>query len=371
MEFASNGAAALERMAHSPFDAIVTDMRMPGMSGAQLLEQVRLYYPQTIRFVLSGQSDRETILRTVIPAHQYLAKPCATDVLRQKLSQALALKDLLENSTVKELISQIKALPCTPDLYLQLRETLKSPACSVADVGRIIERDMAMTSKILQLVNSAFFGLGHHISNPAQAVFVLGTETVKSLVLSIGIFSQFAAGNLSQRDIDWLWKHSIATSRMSQKIAQLEGQEKQTIDDCFAAGLLHDIGKLILMTQRHFEWETIGKMAKSENITLWDAEHRVLGCSHAELGAYLLGIWGLPSAIVEAVAWHHNPSGSPVVQLSPLAVVHMADCIHAALDPCKADDSDSFDSDFLARCGLKDRVEQWTRACRTVLGETQ
>ncbi len=364
MEFAAGGAAALERMAQFPFDAIVTDMRMPEMSGAQLLEQVRLRYPRTIRFVLSGQSDRESILRAVIPAHQYLAKPCAIDELRQKLSQALALKDLLENSTIKELVSQIKALPCMPDLYLQLREKLESPACSVADVGQVIERDMAMTAKVLQLVNSAFFGLGHRISSPAQAVLVLGTETIKSLVLSVGIFSQFTTVDYLQRDIDQLWNHGIATSRMSQKIAQLGGLDKQTIDDCFTAGLLHDVGRLILMTQRGFEWKKIGKMAESESIALWDAEYRVLGCGHAELGAYLLGIWGLPSTIVEAVAWHHNPSDSPVMQLSPLAAVHIADCIDIALAPCKTADCGSLDSNFLARCGLTEGVERWTDVCK-------
>lgn len=221
MEFVSSGAAALECMVHFAFDAVVTDMRMPEMSGAQLLEQVRLDHPQTIRFVLSGHSDRESILRSVNPAHQYLAKPCAIDELRQKLTQALALRDLLESSTLKKLVSQIESLPCTPDLYLQLRDRLESPRCSVADIGQIIERDMAMTSKILQLVNSAFFGLGRHISCPADAVSVLGTDAVKSLVLSIGIFAQFTA--CSPQDVDWLWKHSMATSRMSKKIAQLGG----------------------------------------------------------------------------------------------------------------------------------------------------
>ena len=292
MEFASSGAAALECMSHVPFDAVVTDMRMPEMSGAQLLEQVRLHYPQTIRFVLSGQSDRESILRTVIPAHQYLAKPCAIDELRQRLSQALALRDLLENPTLKELVSQIKTLPCMPALYHQLLEKLELPTCSVADVGLVMERDMAMTSKVLQLVNSAFFGLGHHISNPAQAVFMLGTETVKSLVLSIGIFSQFPAGNARQPDIDWLWKHGISTSRMSQKIAQLERMDKQTIDDCFAAGLLHDIGKLILMTQKGFRVGNDQRWQRRKASPLWNAEYKGAGmqpCGTGGLSARYLG----------------------------------------------------------------------------------
>ena len=369
MEFVSSGAAALESMDQVAYDAVVTDMRMPAMSGAQLLEQVRLRHPQTIRFVLSGQSDRESILRTVSPAHQYLAKPCAIDELRQKLTQALALRDLLENSTLKQLVSQIKSLPCTPDLYLQLRDRLDSPRCSVADIGHVIELDMAMTSKVLQLVNSAFFGLGGRISSPAEAVFVLGTEAVKSLVLSIGIFAQFTAG--SPQDVDWLWKHSIATSRMSKKIAQLGGLDKQSIDDCFTAGLLHDIGMLILMTQRSVEWDKIGKLAEAENTTLWDAEYKIIGCSHAELGAYLLGIWGLPSAIIEAVAWHHHPSVSPVSQLSPLAAVHLADCIHLSVDPFKTYDCGSIDDSFLAKCGLKDRKEKWISACKAALGEDE
>jgi putative nucleotidyltransferase with HDIG domain len=369
MEFVTSGKSALEKLACSPFDVVVTDMRMPEMDGAQLLEQVRTAHPQTIRFVLSGQSDREAVLRTVAPAHQYLAKPCSADELRQKLATALALKDLLESSNLKNVVSRIKSLPSTPALYWNLLKKLESE-CPVDDIGAIIERDVAMTSKVLQLVNSAFFGLGHCVSSPAQAVALLGTDTIKSLVLSIGIFSQFSFGSACQREADWLWQHSVATSRMARKIAQMGGLDARAADDSFAAGLLHDVGKLVIMTERISDWKTTVATVETEKISFWSAEQKVLGCNHAQIGAYLLGLWGLPGTIVEAVAWHHNPSDSPIVRFSPLATVHLADYYHTSLEPFRPHEPAGLDAPFLRCCGLEESKPQFRTACEKLLQET-
>ena len=210
-------------------------MRMPRMTGVELLEQVQAQYPQTLRFILSGQFDQEATLQTVKSAHQCIAKPCDVEELCQKLNCALAFRDILENASLKKVISQIRNLPSLPSLYVQLMEKLDSPSVSIKELGEIIERDMAMSTKILQLVNSAFFGLGDHISSPMHAVSLLGTEVVKALVLSLHVFSQLNSALVPSRQRDWLWKHSIQTSWMCRKIAESCAMPPQLIEDCFLA----------------------------------------------------------------------------------------------------------------------------------------
>jgi HD-like signal output (HDOD) protein/CheY-like chemotaxis protein len=367
MEFVSSSAAALEAMARLPFDVIVTDMCMPEMSGAELLEHVGTQYPQTLRFILSGQCDRKSTLRTVNSAHQYLAKPCDLEELRQKLMSALALRNLVESTTLKEVILRIKTLPAMPSLYRELVNKLESPLCSTKDVGEIIEHDMALTSKVLQMVNSAFFGLGRHVASPTYALSLLGTEIVKSLVLTLELFSQLHADGFPRGRGDWLLNHSIATSRMSRRVAQLGAGDRALMDDCSTAGLLHDLGELILASELSSEYKTIVKVADAENISTQDAELKVLGCGHAELGAYLLGIWGLPVNVVEAVAWHHHPSVSPVSKPCPLVAVHIAACASTGLDPYRPQDCFEIDHAFLDRCGLKEKEVELIDACKSLL----
>jgi HD-like signal output (HDOD) protein len=158
---------------------------------------------------------------------------------------------------------------------------------------------------------------------------------------------------------------------MARKIAQLGGLDAHAADNSFAAGLLHDIGKLVMMAERAADWKIILATVEAEKTNLWSAEQQVLGCSHAQIGAHLLGIWGLPGAIVEAVAWHHSPSHNPVTQFSPLTAVHLADCYHASLQPFRIHEPVLVDSAFLKGCGIEEKEPQYRTACETLLHNAQ
>lgn len=363
MEFASSGQEALQAMARQPFDVIVTDMRMPGMGGAQLLDQVREKFPQTVRMVLSGQCDRETILTSVGPTHQYLSKPCDPEQLKTKIAQAFALRDLLENPMLQKVVAQLKDIPSLPAVYQRIMEELRSREPSPAKVGKLIAKDMGMTAKTLQLVNSAFFGLRCHVSNPIQAANLLGLDTIRALVLSTHIFSQIESGLLEEIDGSQLWSHSMAVSGFAKAIAAAEHAPQQVVDDSLTAGLLHDIGKLILACAFSAQYKSILNLAASKNIGIWAAEREVLGCSHAEIGGYLLGIWGLPHSIVEAVAWHHRPSESPVMGFSPLLAVHAACVYDVQLRPSRLQARAEMDQAYLARVGLEEHAPLWQKSC--------
>lgn len=329
MAFAGGGKEALELMARVPFDVIVADMRMPEMDGAELLNRVRELYLHVVRIVFSGYSDPAMILRSVKAAHQYLAKPCKAEVLVETVSRALSLMRLLWEPGVRKIVSGITSLPTVPALYDQIMEELHSPDPSPQRIGEIVGRDVAMSAKMLQLVNSAFFGLFRKVSNPADAVRYLGIETVKALVLSLHLFSELRDKGTGPFPAENLWTHSLTVARLAKKIAWNETHDPSLGDAAFTGGLLHDSGRLLLAVCLPETYFPLLQKAAEEEAPLWAIERRDLGASHQEVGGYLLGIWGLPQDIVEAVAFHHRPSTlSPKGKgMSALSAVHIAEAL--------------------------------------------
>jgi HD-like signal output (HDOD) protein len=361
MVFVTSGREALDAMSSQKFDIVVTDMRMPGMDGAQLLEEVKKRSPQSLRMILSGQSDRETILRSVNPTHQYLSKPCEGEELKVRMMRAFALKDLLENPEVKGLVSKLDSLPSLPALYLQLADELRQPEPSLAKVAKLISADIAMTAKVLQLVNSAFFGLRCQVSKAYHAVELLGTDVVRALVLSTHVFSKFETDLLSEADVQYLWQHSLATASYAKRIAMLEHCPQRLVDDCFTSALLHDAGKLIMAFALRDQYQRVLELIKQEGRGMTEAEHDVFGCGHAEIAAYLFGLWGLPGSIVEAVAWHHQPALSMQSAFSAVAAVHVASIYHEQKSQHWMRDMTAIDYEFLERIGCKEHEAEWKK----------
>jgi HD-like signal output (HDOD) protein/CheY-like chemotaxis protein len=357
MAYAGGGEEALAMMGEAPFDVVVSDMRMPGMDGAQLLTEVTRRYPNTVRIVLSGQSEKEAIFKAIGKTHQYLSKPCNPEVLKQTVARACALRDLLSNEELKSLASQMDQMPSMPEIYLELVEELKEEAPSLPLISRLISQDVAMTAKILQLVNSAFFGIRRRITTVDMAVNYLGLENVSSLVLAANVFSQFKSkGTVKGFSMESLWSHSGLVGRSAQTIVKREDRPKEEIDDAMTAGLLHDCGKLIFTANMPEEYGKAIAIRDTENISLCAAEEQVLGTNHAVIGAYLLGVWGLPDAIVEAVAFHHTPDACPVSGFSALTAVHVADAAS------HGNGVEQISMGYLHGCGLADNVQNWLKA---------
>ena len=372
MAFAESGAEALHLLAQRPFDVIVSDMRMPGMDGAALLTEVMKRYPATVRFVLSGQSDKETVFRSIGPTHQFLAKPCDPDVLRAAVDRAFALRDLLGNENLKGLISQMPALPPVPELYAKLMKELQSPDASVGTVAKIIETDVGMTAKILQWVNSAFFCVRRHVSSPLQAASLLGLDTIRSLVLMLGVFSEVTFTKLPPRfSLEALSCHSMGVGACSEALCRKETVEDKLVSEAFTAGLLHDSGKLILAANCPREYGEVLARTQDNHQMLADAERGAFGCTHAEVGACLLGLWGLPDPVVEAVAFHHCPAKCPGQSFSPLTAVHVANILeHEEHTADRAAEPPQVDMDYLDRLGFQDRLSVWREVCSEI-GKTE
>jgi HD-like signal output (HDOD) protein/CheY-like chemotaxis protein len=367
MSFVDGGAKALELMGRSRVDVVVTDMMMPEMDGAQLLNEVVLRHPQVIRIVLSGQTETEGILRLVCSAHQYLSKPCGVEELRAAITSAFALQEMLSSRQLKELTARIKSLPVLPELYTQLTAELRKEETSPDRVAEIISKDIGMVSKIFHLVNSAFFGLPRRINNANEAVCYLGLATIRSLVLSIQVFSRFQNKKMAGFSMDALTSHCWTTAVLARKMAILEQCDAKTQDNCFLAGFLHDIGQLVLAAEMPEEYGRVLEKAREGNKKLWEAELEAFGATHAEVGAYLLGLWKMPTPIIEAVWLHHRPEGIVTPGFSPAVAVHFADGFaHARAGTHFEWPENQVDVSCLARLGLEGRLGEWKENC---LGE--
>jgi len=326
------------------------------MDGGQLLEAVKQRYPDVVRMVLSGQASREAVFRSLAPAHQFLSKPSDPQNLMLRLRQAFAMRDLLLNQSLKTIVSRMRSIPSLPTLYDELTVALGSEDSSVAQIARIISKDVGMAAKILQLANSAFIGARSQVSSLVQAMSLIGTQTVRTLVLSVHVFSQFDSNAEVAACLPALWEHSIAVSSLAQRIATAEGCVKAVVEESFTAGLLHDVGKVILLAEMPDQYRQIVENHPGNCLGL---ELEKLGCTHAEVGAYLMSIWGLPVPLVHAVAFHHRPLETGEVQFSPLTAVHAADAIAGGRDSSPLNHDGELDFNYLDCLGLREKEGLW------------
>jgi HD-like signal output (HDOD) protein len=371
MHFALSGPEALELMGRQPFAVVVSDMRMPGMDGAQLLHQVMQRHPQTVRIVLSGQADREAILQAVGPIHQYLSKPCDADTLKETLLRACALDERLSDPDLKRRISQMETLPSLPALYQQVVGALQSPEASAPELGRIIAQDMGMSAKVLQLVSSAFFGLRPHVPHPTQAVILLGLDTVKLLGLSERVFTQFEPANPTGLSLADYWAHSVSVAQFAQIIAQTMGAPQKYVDYAYTAGLLHDVGKLVLAMHYPDKYSQAMQLAIARHINITEAERTVFEtATHAEVGSFLLDLWGLPEPVTRALLYHHQPGQYIEPDFEAVVAVHAANVIDQQLFPRRVIGAPTrMDEAFLAAAGLAETQSRWPELCLQAANE--
>lgn len=322
MAFANSGNEALAILAAGTYDVIVSDMRMPGMDGAELLELVRERHPGMIRIVLSGHFEMEAAMRAVPVAHQFLSKPCDAATLQAVIERSLGGASVVADSAIGRVIAAIGELPALPGTYAALVAAVDDPDASLERVSAIVERDVAVAAKVLQLVNSSFFGLSHEIATVPMAVGFLGFDVVKQLVVTVELFRAFHCTNqVAGFSVEEIQRHSRCVAAIA---ARLPVPRRDTAATSVAA-LLHDIGKLVLAARLPEQFEDALHAARVQNRPLHILEGEITGISHAEMGAYLLALWGLPPSVVATVSQHHSP-----VRVSKGATIDVTLAVHIA-----------------------------------------
>ncbi len=344
MEFASGGSEALMCLSLSHYDVLVTSVRMPGVDGIALLSEAIRISPDTVRIILCGDGDVEITLRSASVAHQYLVKPCDAHTLQATVEKALSLRSILDNPSLTGLIGRIKSLPSPPTIYYKLMNAVLSDTISASELGSIIAQDLGMTAKVLQFVNSPLFAPVRPIATPEQAVIYLGIDTVRALAISESVFSQFGSRNHPGFSPEELRDHSFQVGNLARRIAKERRLAPQFVADIYLGGLMHDIGKLVLGSSFPAEYRDVVRCF-GDSQALRETELRLFGATHAEVGAYLLWLWGVPASIAGIVAQHHPADDETDGATEPSAIVHLADRIVRGGESAPT-------SEYLANIGL-------------------
>ncbi len=359
---------ALEHAGDNTVDIAIAAYQTNGKQGVALLSQIGELQPDAQRFILATEAEKPELEDAIDGTFQFLPSPCPADRLITEIQSCLAIDTWLGNPKIKEIVSRMGEFPSLPPLYLKVVNAINSRNASTAQIGEAISGDLAISAKILQTVNSSYYGFEEKIADIGQAVSVLGIESVKNLVLAMQVFGKLGHSADQKAIADQLWHHSMSVAVAAKRLALYETQDQRAGEEAYTAGLMHDIGKLVLLNAVGDEFEQARQKASQESIPVWQAENEIIGCNHAETGAYLLARWGMPAPLVEAVALHHDPANSFSKGFTTLAAVHLADALTWERQfPDKPEAK--ADPRFLADIGLTASWESWQAVVRGALTE--
>lgn len=352
MVFAADGATALELVRERVFDVVVSDMRMPEMDGASLLTQVRTESPITARIMLSGHADREAIMRAVPVLHQLLNKPCDGATLRAAIARGC--EDGLERaSRLRAAIAGVDHLPSPRSQLAALASAIERSSTPTSEIVCLVEHDPSVAAKLLQLVNSSYFGIGR-TSSIVEAVSILGIDLVRNIAATL-------TTPLDHEPVPEmpLAQLSVSAARVASIVAEIVGVHTP---HARAASVLRDIGCSLLATNLTDEYRAAIAGWRGGDESIVQVEERVLGTTHAEVGARLLTLWGLPDELVEIVRYHHAPDRVRESLRVVTSVIHVVDSVvHPGA---------RLDRDALARAGVADHVSGWLEIARRELDAT-
>jgi putative nucleotidyltransferase with HDIG domain len=367
MVFLNTGAQGLDYLEKARIDAVVVGSSTPVVLALDFLKELRRRFPRVLQFIITEGQRPQLPGKYTFVAPQQVPRECTAAQLAATLQRSLRIAQWLADDAVRKLIGQIHRLPSLPSLYLKIVERMQSPNADIAEIALLISQDAAMCAQILKVANSASLAALREICSAFEAVLCLGVERTKALILFTHCLSSFPLAKSTRFPVHRFSQHSLATALFAQKIVQAEALDVATVQEAFTAGLLHDIGKLILATGRAEPTDRAPGWSNARIITGWPEDREVSGSRHDTVGACLLGIWGLSLDILEAVAWHHYPGLQRGKQFTLLTAVHVANCLaHKRAAKPTSGEAANINLNYLDRIGLADRYGPWHDLC---LGE--
>jgi len=358
---ATSVASDEEALAHletRSFDAFLVDFNLGSPDASELLNQTLEKRPETVRFLLAYEADLALVAAKVLGSHQILPKPIEPDSLKNRIENGVT--DSNSNKSGSEPAKDVGGSPTIPPVYSEVLKALDSPGVTNEQVGDIIARDAALTAEVLRLTRSAYMGLPRNLTDPAEAVESLGLEAVKALVTALRFLAEHSHLKPGYLSLEQIWQHSANVAQIARDLILFETKDRTLASQAFAAGLVHDLGKVVLVANFDDLYGRVHSLARKQPVPLWDIEKEMFGANHGEIGACLVGMWNMPSSIVEAAAFHHEPPLGEHAQLTPLAAVHIANVLERELRP-----SDEFrvapiiNTTFLNELGLLQRLPVW------------
>lgn len=370
--FAHNAEAALAVMENQSIDLIVSDMLMPDMRGEELLQKVKQLYPATIRIIFSGYSDEITLKNALEVAHQYFCKPCHIDTLRESISQIFQIQNTINNPRIIQSIGDPNHLPSLPKIYQDINAAIASETTTTAELANIFARDMVLSARLLQLVNSPYFGIRQRISSLSEAISMVGINMLNNLVLSIHIKHAFPVNNPKMLIyMEYLWQDAWRVAQLAKLISLAEQQPEDRPDQAYLGGLLHNMGLLVFLSRGGDQLLQFVQEVKNTDTPINTLEKQIFGFNRCEAAAYLLSLWKIPPRIIESVLMHTTPNESDYDGMNALTAVHTATFL---LNPAEAKACDrmfclKLDSDYLQRINKLQRLAHWQTLAEIALAQ--
>ncbi|MCZ6753538.1 MAG: HDOD domain-containing protein, partial [Acidobacteria bacterium] len=304
-------------------------------------------------------------------AHQFLTKPCEPSALRVAVERSCKLRDLLNDEFISRAVGSMSDLPSLPKVYEELTSALRNPNISLSKIAKIVEQDVAISAKLLQLANSALFGTVRDLNTVHMAVSYMGLDVIQHMVLSLEVFRSFEGlGQIEGFSLEATQEHAQLTAKIAVRLLPA----KYLADTAIVAALLHDVGKLVLASKMPGRFKRCLETSREQNRPLYQVEEELGGITHAEIGAYLLGLWGLPYSVAEAVAHHHKPTRVPHQNFDAVGAVYVANLLAHAYAPgpkTPRDGQDSIDMEYLQAVGVADQLEGWQAMAKQMASPQQ
>jgi HD-like signal output (HDOD) protein/CheY-like chemotaxis protein len=360
----ASGADGLEELARGKFDAVAPTFQLSDMTGMEFLKRASELSPEVVGLLQIPNDERPALLKHASLPPQFLPHPPNVKELQEGLVRAFQLMRWMEGKSIRTLLGRMENLPAVPSLYARVMRELRSEDPSIETVGKLIAQDPALTAKMLQMVNSPVFALGRPICEAVDAVTFLGAERTKALILMASLSLHGSLTPCEGFSQESFWQHSLTVATMGRLLALKELKNAGLADACFTAGLLHDIGKLLFASNLPREYSAVVERSALEGLSLHQAEIEEFGVSHGQLAASLLGMWGLPIPVLEAIAWHEHPIVGDVPGFSAVTVVHAANVLeHEKRGGEETSRTPHFEVEYLEALGLKDRLNHWRSLC--------
>lgn len=361
--YVTDARDALKLLEKVKFDIVIADMRMPHMDGAELLKEVAEIQPDSVRVILSGYSNMQALIKSAKHAHQFISKPCNSECLIRTIRRLMDIRHVLTNDSVRSMVTRLDALPALPDLYIAISEELNKPTPNLQKIGELVAKDPGISATLMKVVNSSFFGFYETVSSPSRAAVLLGTDILKGLILGVHFLQEIDTSVLGSYSVEKLWDHCLQTGYFAKAIGAAMSDADDFITDCFISGLLHDIGKLIFVTMMTDEYRTVLEFVGENGGPVVDSEQERLQLTHAEVGAYLLGLWGFNENVVTGVYCHHSLDVC-TGRFGTAHAVHVADVLQHELGERNPRYTFSgLNTDKLASAGLAQHLDGWRGIC--------
>lgn len=343
-------------------DAVIIPCTMRAQVDIEFMTRVSNIQPSAVRIFLGAEYWNATHkAKAADIAHRIYPSAVKVDEIGDSLEYQIKLLKLLNRSSLQAYVGKVGCLPSPPKLYTQLTEAVNSEMADLKEISEIVEQDPAVVAQVMKQVNSAFFGFNRTITNLKEAISMLGVRNLRSLALSSQLNNQFKSSNDWDRfSFEQLNQRSLLVARLAQAICRRAGANKITQDQAFLAGLLHDVGVLIMASHDADQYKKLLNYSVKKQKPIYLVEKASFGFFHGEVAGALLALWNLPPQVIEAVMLHHVPHLSKETSFSPLTAVHVADAMLPSVQvEGDCDLASRLSLRYLDQVGVMEEVPQW------------